>query len=964
MARQVNPLDPDSGFPSERKFKQDGSICDLDLTVFSGTDSTKTLEFDTHQQAKHTKLTLQSGPISADTVIQFPSVSGTLLTTTTDNPSFGIVQPVTGTSPTATVSGDTLNLTSGDSSISIAGNSSTKTIDLRSNTTLTIGTLNSQTKSANGAVISSNTLVLQTADATFPGLITAAAQTIAGSKTFSALLNADAGIDRSSSGTLSIGTDSSKSTTINIGNSTATVNIQGSTIFENTQTLTIADPTIVINKGGASGSASNSGVTIEENSSITGYVQTSGDRNSWLLKAPNTAGIATITPGSGGITLAGSITSGTNSGTNTGDQTITLTGDITGSGTGSFSTTYNGVVPINKGGTNNSSAYTAGGVIFSNGTSLTQDSSNFSWDSTNHKLGIGTDSPVQPITIIGTTAAYIYQQATSNFGNVGTFYYNPQVQWFFGNNGGGSSELTALGNGNINWRVTGTGQTQQRDGASIGLSYLTTAPPASGLIVAGNVGIATSSPGAGLDVASTGTSSAIIVPRDTTGNRPTSLVNGMIRYNTSTNQFEFYQNGAWVNYGSSTVALTSAHLFVGSGSNVATDVAVSGDLTLANTGAFTFNTVNSNVGSFGSSTSIPSLTVNGKGLVTSASGNAVIAPAGTVTGTTLASNVVTSYLTTVGTIASGTWNGTTIAIANGGTGQTSKAAAFDALQPMTTGGDIIYGGASGTGTRLANGTNGQVLTSAGTTAAPTWQTPSAGSVTSVAMTVPTFLSISGSPITTSGTLAVSLSGTALPVANGGTATTTAFTQGSVVFAGAAGAYSQDNSKLFWDDTNFRLGIGTASPNTDLDVNGFIEWKGASRVSSTFSKSSDTTLAAITGLTSTLVAGKSYKFELLLYTAGSAGGVKFDLNGGTATATAINGDSYVMDQKTIPVQTEFTALATTLCSTSTVTGGTCHITGLITVNGAGTFIPRFAQNSSSGTASTVSVGSTMILDQIN
>lgn len=48
-----------------------------------------------------------------------------------------------------------------------------------------------------------------------------------------------------------------------------------------------------------------------------------------------------------------------------------------------------------------------------------------------------------------------------------------------------------------------------------------------------------------------------------------------------------------------------------------------------------------------------------------------------------------------------------------------------------------------------------------------------GSVTSVAMTVPSFLSVSGSPITSSGTLAVSLSGTALPVANGGTGQTTA-----------------------------------------------------------------------------------------------------------------------------------------------------------------------------------------------
>jgi hypothetical protein len=50
-----------------------------------------------------------------------------------------------------------------------------------------------------------------------------------------------------------------------------------------------------------------------------------------------------------------------------------------------------------------------------------------------------------------------------------------------------------------------------------------------------------------------------------------------------------------------------------------------------------------------------------------------------------------------------------------------------------------------------------------------------GTVTSVAATVPAFLSVTGSPITTSGTLAISLSGTALPVANGGTGGTTAST---------------------------------------------------------------------------------------------------------------------------------------------------------------------------------------------
>lgn len=64
----------------------------------------------------------------------------------------------------------------------------------------------------------------------------------------------------------------------------------------------------------------------------------------------------------------------------------------------------------------------------------------------------------------------------------------------------------------------------------------------------------------------------------------------------------------------------------------------------------TLATVNSNIGSFGSSTSIPTITVTAKGLVTAASGNAVIAPAGTLTGATLAANILSSSLTSIGTL--------------------------------------------------------------------------------------------------------------------------------------------------------------------------------------------------------------------------------------------------------------------------------------------------------------------------
>ena len=76
-----------------------------------------------------------------------------------------------------------------------------------------------------------------------------------------------------------------------------------------------------------------------------------------------------------------------------------------------------------------------------------------------------------------------------------------------------------------------------------------------------------------------------------------------------------------------------------------------------------------------------------------------------------------------------------------------------------------------------------------------------GTVTSVAATVPAFLSVAGSPITTSGTLAISLSGTALPVANGGTgnatgtATINANLTGDVTSVGNASTLATVNSNV-------------------------------------------------------------------------------------------------------------------------------------------------------------------------
>jgi hypothetical protein len=142
---------------------------------------------------------------------------------------------------------------------------------------------------------------------------------------------------------------------------------------------------------------------------------------------------------------------------------------------------------------------------------------------------------------------------------------------------------------------------------------------------------------------------------------------------------------------------------------------------------------------------------------------------------------------------------TAIGIASGGTGQTTANAAFNALAPNQT------------------GNSGKYLTTDGTDTS--WALNPLGTVTSVAASVPSFLSIAGSPITTSGTLAISLSGTALPTTSGGTGLTS-FTANGVAYASSSSALAT-GSALTFDGTNLNVGyggvgkiqIGTASSGT-------------------------------------------------------------------------------------------------------------------------------------------------------
>lgn len=150
------------------------------------------------------------------------------------------------------------------------------------------------------------------------------------------------------------------------------------------------------------------------------------------------------------------------------------------------------------------------------------------------------------------------------------------------------------------------------------------------------------------------------------------------------------------------------------------------------------------------------------------------------------------------------------------------------------------------------------------------------SVSSVGVSVPSFLTVAGSPITTSGTIAISYSGTALPVANGGTGATT--------LTGAGIVTLNDTQTV----ANKTLTTATLSNPT---VTGYVESVvaiGTVTSSNTLSLTNGTvqtaTLTASTACTFTMptaTAGKS--FVLLLKQAATTGN-------GSATFTGVKWNS--------------------------------------------------------------------------
>ena len=183
----------------------------------------------------------------------------------------------------------------------------------------------------------------------------------------------------------------------------------------------------------------------------------------------------------------------------------------------------------------------------------------------------------------------------------------------------------------------------------------------------------------------------------------------------------------------------------------------------------------------------------------------------TISGVALGGNLFNLTAGTGVSFSAGTTYNGSAAITINATGSGGTVTSVAALTLGTTGTDLSSTVANGTTTPVitlqvptASASNRGALSAADWT---TFNNKGSGTVTSVTGT-PSFLSISGSPITTSGTLAITLSGTAVPTTSGGTGLTS-FTSGGVVYASSTSALAT-GSALSFDGSKLSC-TGTIAP---------------------------------------------------------------------------------------------------------------------------------------------------------
>lgn len=194
-----------------------------------------------------------------------------------------------------------------------------------------------------------------------------------------------------------------------------------------------------------------------------------------------------------------------------------------------------------------------------------------------------------------------------------------------------------------------------------------------------------------------------------------------------TSGFFLQTQGAAANPQWSAIPLTSAHIFVGNGSNIATDVAMSGDATIANTGAVTVGSIGGKAvvlggaftmsGAFtftGTLTGNTTVTFPTSGTLATTSGSV-----GTLTGDTGVATASAGNITVTGSTTGLTFTGATSTLTLGGVLGLSNGGTNHAL--TASAGGIVWSDASKLNILSGTSTANQILLS-GNAATPAWST--------------------------------------------------------------------------------------------------------------------------------------------------------------------------------------------------------------------------------------------------